>query len=249
MNFPRHFCFVLLALLGLSLSAGALDITTVDGVVYRKCEVTAVEPDALVFLHSEGSARVPYDKLPLALKTKYFDPAKVEAYHQEQQQAREAAQRAQEAAQKAREEAVEKEKRKAQDFVKETRRQAREERDGVLRDQEELREMEARPENIRNAALGVVAIVGTCLIVWFAFNKPGPILVLIGVITTIYFWNAYDITTVEKSAETGKEERVESPALVQKRRHGAAAGAVLFLVGVIVAAMDKKGKRSDGAEE
>ena len=58
MNFPRRLCFVLLALLGLSLSAAALDIITLDGVIYRKCEITAVEPDALVFLHSDGSARV-----------------------------------------------------------------------------------------------------------------------------------------------------------------------------------------------
>jgi hypothetical protein len=242
MHFLRRLSFTLLIFLGLTLSLGAMDIVTLDGVTYRNCEVTAVEPDALVFRHKDGSARVAYDKLPPAMKTKYFDPEKVEAYRKEQKEMREAAQRA-------RDEGVAKEKRKQKEFIDETRRLEQEDRNERLQAQEELREVETRPANVRNAALGVAVIVGICLIVWFAFNKPGPVLVLAGVMTAIYFWNFYDTTVAEPPGEDGKEARVESPALVQKRHAGAMIGGLLFVAGVLVSAIDGKGKRAGEEDE
>jgi hypothetical protein len=242
MHLLRRLSFTLLIFLGLTLSLGAIDIVTLDGVTYRNCEVTAVEPDALVFRYKDGSARVVYDNLPPAMKTKYFDPEKVEAYRKEQTEKREAEQRA-------RDEAVAKEKRKQKEFVDETRRLEQEDRNERVQAQEEFREMETRPANVRYAALGVAVIVGICLIVWFAFNKPGPVLVLIGVMTAIYFWNFYDTTVAEPPREEGKEARVESPVLVQRRQAGAIIGGVLFVAGVLVAAMDGKGKRAPGVDE
>jgi hypothetical protein len=85
--------------------------------------------------------------------------------------------------------------------------------------------------------------------VWFAFNRPGPVLVLIGVMTAIYFWNFYDTTVAGEPGEGGKETRVESPVLVQKRRAGATIGGLLFLAGVLVTAIEGKGKRADGEDE
>lgn len=242
MHFFQRLGLIVFVLLGLPLTLRSMDIVTLDGVTYRNCEVTAVEPDALVFRHADGSARVTYDQLPPAVKTKYFDAAKVEAYRKEQKEAREAAQRA-------RDEAVAREKRKQQDFLDETRRQEREEREAVLREQEEVRRVEARPENVRYAAIGVAAIVGICLVVWFAFNKPGPVLVLIGVMTVIYFWNFFDTTEAGPPGEDGKEAREQSPVLVQKQRTGAMVGGLLFVAGVLVAAMEGKGKRASGADE
>src|SRR5688572_9426996 len=147
MHFLRRLSSIVFVFLGLTLSVCAMDIVTLDGVIYRNCEVTAVEPAALVFRHTDGSARVTYEKLPPAVQAKYFDPEKVEGYLKEQKEAREAAQRV-------REEAVARERRKEQDFVDETRRQEQQERDEVLRAQEEFRQMETRPKNVRSAAIG-----------------------------------------------------------------------------------------------
>jgi len=71
-------------------AAFALEITTTDGKTYHQCEISKVEPDALRITHTDGVARIPYDKLPSALQKQYFDPAKVAAYREqfaEQQQA------------------------------------------------------------------------------------------------------------------------------------------------------------------
>ncbi len=82
--------------------AFALDIITTDGKFYKSCAVTQVEPDALRVMHSDGAARIPYEKLPSALQKQYFDPDKVAAYREQVAAARKAAEEA--AAAKAEEE-------------------------------------------------------------------------------------------------------------------------------------------------
>lgn len=80
----------------------ALDIITTDGKFYKSCSVTQVEPDALRIMHSDGAARIPYEKLPSALQKQYFDPDKVAAYREQVAAAKKAADEA--AAAKAEEE-------------------------------------------------------------------------------------------------------------------------------------------------
>jgi hypothetical protein len=82
---------VLAALLMMTWTGWALDIVTTDGHVYKDCTVTQVEPDALRVLYADGAARLPYEKLPVAVQAKYFDPAKVAAYHAQQEEVRRAA--------------------------------------------------------------------------------------------------------------------------------------------------------------
>ena len=71
--------------------AVALDITTTDGRTYKDCTISKVEPDALRIIHSDGAARLPYEKLPPALQKQFFDPAKVAAYHEQVEEAKRAA--------------------------------------------------------------------------------------------------------------------------------------------------------------
>lgn len=61
----------------------ALDIITTDGQFYKGVTVTHVDPDALRIVHSDGAARISYDKLPTALQKQYFDPEKVAAYREQ----------------------------------------------------------------------------------------------------------------------------------------------------------------------
>jgi cation transport ATPase len=68
----------------------ALDITTGDGEIYRQCEVTRIEPDALRISHANGAARIAYEKLPSALQKQYFDPAKVAAYRKQVEETKKA---------------------------------------------------------------------------------------------------------------------------------------------------------------
>lgn len=89
------FCFVVRVAL-------ALDITTTDGHFYKGVTVTQVEPDALRITHSDGAARISYDKLPAAIQKQYFDPEKVAAYREQIAAAKRAADEA--AAAKAEEE-------------------------------------------------------------------------------------------------------------------------------------------------
>lgn len=80
----------------------ALDITTTDGHFYKGVTVTQVEPDALRITHSDGAARISYDKLPATIQKQYFDPEKVAAYREQIAAAKRAADEA--AAAKAEEE-------------------------------------------------------------------------------------------------------------------------------------------------
>lgn len=79
---------VLLLLCWISYAAQALEITTSEGLTYRQCAITRVEPDALRITHADGAARIPYEKLPSALQKQYFDAGKVMAYRQEADAAR-----------------------------------------------------------------------------------------------------------------------------------------------------------------
>jgi len=62
----------------------AIHVTTTDGTTYKHAEITRVEPDALVLTLPDGIARVPYEKLPTTLRSRYFNPAKVATYRSEQ---------------------------------------------------------------------------------------------------------------------------------------------------------------------
>jgi len=143
----------------------ALDITTLDGITYRRCEDIRVEPDALVFSHTNGSARINYDKLPAALKSKYFDPAKVAAYReqirQQIQDARDAAAAKVALLQRQREEAVAKAKAEQRAFVEETRQDDAARRADMLHNQLVQKEEEERPQKMR---IAMMAIGGLCAI-------------------------------------------------------------------------------------
>ncbi len=85
----------------------ALDITTLDGNVYKDCEVSRVFPDSICVLFSGGGARVKFTNLPESVREKYgYNPeqatafARAEAAREERERAMLAAQRAQLAAQR-----------------------------------------------------------------------------------------------------------------------------------------------------
>ena len=85
----------------------ALDITTLDGKVYKDCEVSRVFPDSVCVLYSGGGARVNFSNLPEHVREKYgYNPeqagafARAEAAREERERAALSAQRAQIAAQK-----------------------------------------------------------------------------------------------------------------------------------------------------
>jgi len=85
---------VVLILLLLPIIAFAGDITTRDGIIYKKTEVTAVENDGIRISHADGVAKIPFEKLPADLQQKYhYDPAKVAAYRKSIADAKQAADR------------------------------------------------------------------------------------------------------------------------------------------------------------
>jgi hypothetical protein len=111
----------------------ALDIITTDGKFYKSCSVTQVEPDALRIMHSDGAARIPYEKLPSALQKQYFDPDKVAAYREQVAAAKRAADEA--AAAKAEQERRQRAIAAAQ--AEERRQQEEEARQREIQEQEE----------------------------------------------------------------------------------------------------------------
>jgi len=143
----------------------ALDITTLDGITYRKCEDIRAEPDTLVFSHTNGSARINYDNLPTALKSKYFDPAKVAAYRekirQQIQDARDAAAAKAALLQRQHDEAVAKAKAEQRAFVEETRQDDAIRRADMIHNQLAEKEEEERPQKMR---IAMMAIGGLCAI-------------------------------------------------------------------------------------
>jgi hypothetical protein len=72
-------------LLGLLMAAGAEDLTTTEGRVYKNVTVRKVEPDGLSISHESGLAKIPFTKLPKEVQEKHgYDPAKGKAYAEEQ---------------------------------------------------------------------------------------------------------------------------------------------------------------------
>jgi hypothetical protein len=72
-------------LLGLLMAAGAEDLTTTEGRVYKNVTVRKVEPDGLSISHESGLAKIPFTKLPKEVQKKHgYDPAKGKAYAEEQ---------------------------------------------------------------------------------------------------------------------------------------------------------------------
>jgi hypothetical protein len=57
------------------------DITTNDGVTYRKCRIVRVEPDGITFSHSKGVAKIEFPQLPEEYSEAYdYDPEAAEEY-------------------------------------------------------------------------------------------------------------------------------------------------------------------------
>jgi hypothetical protein len=72
-------------LLGLLMAAGAEDLTTTEGRVYKNVTVRKVEPDGLSISHESGLAKIPFSKLPAEVQKKHgYDPAKGKAYAEEE---------------------------------------------------------------------------------------------------------------------------------------------------------------------
>jgi hypothetical protein len=62
-------------LLGLLMAAGAEDLTTTEGRVYKNVTVRKVEPDGLSISHESGLAKIPFTKLPKEVQKKHgYDP-------------------------------------------------------------------------------------------------------------------------------------------------------------------------------
>lgn len=77
------------AIITTGFSAGVNDtydeLQTTDGITYKSCTVTKVEPDGLTVMHSEGAGKIPFAKLPADIQQKYnFNPAAAETYASEQ---------------------------------------------------------------------------------------------------------------------------------------------------------------------
>ena len=76
---------ILVAVIALDFSLGAMDIQTLDGKTYRGCTVSLIEPDAVCLLFPGGGARVKFTNLPEHLRTEYgYDPVKAAAFEQAQ---------------------------------------------------------------------------------------------------------------------------------------------------------------------
>lgn len=57
------------------------DITTNDGIIYRKCKVVRVEPDGITFSHSKGVAKIGFPELPEEYSEAYgYDPEEADEY-------------------------------------------------------------------------------------------------------------------------------------------------------------------------
>lgn len=67
---------VLFALFALSLAAGAADLTTKNGKVYKNYDVDRATPYGVAIFHDGGSATVPYADLPDELRKKYSEEEK-----------------------------------------------------------------------------------------------------------------------------------------------------------------------------
>ena len=74
-------------------------ITTTDGKSYTGVTITKADPDGLRIMHEAGSAKIPFEKLPEALRAKYgYDVAKATEFRRNQAAKDEAAEKALETA-------------------------------------------------------------------------------------------------------------------------------------------------------
>lgn len=130
--------------------ACAFDIITTDGQLYKSCSVTQIEPDALRIIHSDGAARISYDKLPAALQKQYFDPVKVAAYREELATAKRVADEA--AAAKAAAQAAEERRQRAIAAALAEEQKEQKEQEEAVRRQEKLTQEEGEQAEKSNAA-------------------------------------------------------------------------------------------------
>lgn len=214
--------------------------------------ITGVEPDALVFTHTNGSARIPYEKLPSPLQTQYFDPAKVTAIRQQQQLAaakaaaaqrerEEASQKAQHEARRRAEERREHEEaaRKAEQEASRVAEEDREREESARRaEQEDSRQAELRQERFGLMTVGILVLASVLLVlltIWFA--SAGTLITLIGLGISGYFFFIYDTSVSTQSeyiADVGiiGGQRVHNQGLLQNRFLGCIGGMILTGVGL-----------------
>jgi len=149
----------------------ALDITTKDGEAYKQCVITRVEPDALRISHADGAARIPYEKLPIALQKQYFDPAKVTAYRQQAEVARQAAAAKAAEERRQREQAAARAAQQERERAAEERREE-EERRAATRRQEQERIAAEESRKATEAIFSVILVIGGIIIGLFIYFLP-----------------------------------------------------------------------------
>ena len=72
-------------------------ITTTDGKIYTGVTITKADPDGIRIMHEAGSAKIPFEKLPEALRAKYgYDVAKATEFRRNQAAKDEATEKAME---------------------------------------------------------------------------------------------------------------------------------------------------------
>ena len=235
MKFVRTVNAALSLLLASVVVCLGLDITTLDGTLYTGCEIKRVEPDALVLTHSNGTARVAYEKLPRALQTQYFDPAKVAAYRQQQQEAKEAAETKAAAVRREIQEAALKKEQESKRLAEEQSRLEHERRaEAEKQEQDKLRnERQKKAFQFGIQVVGVVIAAAAAL--WLAVTNFGHFLASIGVITTVYYFFNFDT-----SVPTAGGQRIHNLGLLQDRQLGCIVGVALFVVGEVIGLAKKK---------
>ena len=162
---------IFLLVLFLAQAGLALDITTNDGLTYKQCEITRVEPDALRISHADGAARIAYEKLPIALQKQYFDAAKVTAYRQQAEVARQAAAAKAAEERRQREQAAARAAQQEREQAAEERRQEEERRAAAQRqEQERIAAEESRKAT--EATFNVILVIGGIVIGLFIYFIP-----------------------------------------------------------------------------
>ncbi len=82
-------CLWIAAALAVAGFAGAEDLTTNEGKIYKQVTVTKVEPDGLSIMHESGTAKVLFIELPEEMQRKHgYDPAKAEEHVRERNRKR-----------------------------------------------------------------------------------------------------------------------------------------------------------------
>lgn len=75
--------------LSLTASAGAADLTTVQGRSYQNCKILKVSPDGVTFRHTKGVARILFSDMTTASQKEFgYDPDKERAFEKQQAEVR-----------------------------------------------------------------------------------------------------------------------------------------------------------------